>query len=134
MEIVIGILMCTKTTGVQVLSQSYAIESSTFVLHCTAVMSQAGIDAHSIEGNPIMGKVGGGHSAVFGPDGRRLTSRLPPDQEGFVYAELDMDRLVSLRHFADPVGHYSRPELLWLGVDKRVKKHIRSEEADAGKV
>jgi predicted amidohydrolase len=73
-----------------------------------------------------MGHVGGGHSAVYGPDGRRLTKSLPPDQEGFIYADLPMDMLVSMRHFADPVGHYSRPELLWLGVDTSEKKHVRA--------
>jgi predicted amidohydrolase len=102
------------------------MESSAFVLHCTTVMTSAGISAHRSEGNPIMGHVGGGHSAVYGPDGRRLTKSLPPDQEGFIYADLPMDMLVSMRHFADPVGHYSRPELLWLGVDTSEKKHVRA--------
>jgi nitrilase len=74
-----------------------------------------------------MGQIGGGHSAIYGPDGRCLTKSLPPDQEGFIYADLPMDMLVSMRHFADPVGHYSRPELLWLGVDAREKNHVRAE-------
>lgn len=64
---------------------------------------------------------------MYGPDGRRLTKPLPSTEEGIIYAELPMDLLVSLRHFADPIGHYSRPELLWLGVDTREKKHVRSE-------
>jgi len=103
------------------------MESSTFVLHCTSVISSAGVAAHKTEGNLVFGATGGGHSAVYGPDGRRLTKAIPPDQEGFVYADLPMDMLVSLRHFADPCGHYSRPELLWLGVDTREKKHVRGE-------
>lgn len=90
-------------------------------------MTDAGITANSTQGNAEFGLVGGGHSAVYAPDGRRLTKPLPVDQEGFVYAELQMDMLISLRHFADPVGHYSRPELLWLGVDTREKKHVRRE-------
>lgn len=112
--------------GCAILSQTYAMESSTFVLHCTSVMTSAGVDAHKTEGT-FFGHVGGGHSAVYGPDGRRLTKSIPADQEGFVYADLPMDMLVGLRHFADPVGHYSRPELLWLGVDTREKKHVRRE-------
>lgn len=59
-----------------------------------------------------------------------MSKPLPPDQEGFIYAELPMDMLVTVRHFSDPVGHYSRPDLLWLGVDSREKKHVRSEGAD----
>ena len=103
------------------------MESSTFVLHCTSVMTSTGVTAHRTEGNLIFGHIGGGHSAVYGPDGRRLTKAAPADQEGFVYADLQMDMLVSLKHFADPCGHYSRPELLWLGVDTREKKHVRAE-------
>jgi hypothetical protein len=90
-------------------------------------MTSSGVTAHKTEGNPVFGATGGGHSAVYGPDGRRLTKPIPPEHEGFVYADLPMDMLVSLRHFADPVGHYSRPELLWLGVDTREKRHVRSE-------
>ena len=90
-------------------------------------MSAAGIDAHRTDGNPLFGRVGGGHSAVYAPDGRRMTAPLPPDEEGMLYAELNMDMLVTMRHFIDPLGHYSRPELLWLGVDDRVKGHVRKE-------
>ncbi|KAF2129157.1 cyanide hydratase/nitrilase-like protein [Dothidotthia symphoricarpi CBS 119687] len=112
--------------GCAALSQTYAMESSTFVLHCTAVMTGLGIAAHRTE-NTFFGVEGGGRSAVYGPDGRRLTEAIAPEKEGFVYAELPMDMLVSMRHFADPIGHYSRPELLWLGVDAREKKHVRVE-------
>lgn len=45
-----------------------------------------------------------------------------------------MDLLVDMRHFADPIGHYSRPDLLWLGVDNREKKHVRSEGGDGQEV
>lgn len=103
------------------------------MLHCTSVISEAGINAHSIQGNPLFGECGGGQSAVYGPDGRRLTKPLPPTEEGFVYAELPIDMLLSMRHFADPVGHYSRPELLWLGVDRREKKHIQGEDYEEKK-
>jgi nitrilase len=93
-------------------------------------MSAAGIAAHRTEGNPLFGHIGGGDSAVYGPDGRRLTEPLGTDVEGFVFADLDMDELISIRHLTDPVGHYSRPELLWLGADTRAKKHVRREGQD----
>lgn len=97
------------------------------MLHCTTVVSNAGIEAMKTHGSPLMGKAGGGHSAVFAPDGRRLTEPIPADKEGIVYADLPMDFILSVRHFVDAVGHYSRPELLWLGVDAREKKHVRTE-------
>lgn len=121
-----------RSEGCSALSRVHAIEASTFVLCCFAVISAAGIEAHRIEGNPLFGHVGGGDSAVYGPDGRRMTEPLGMDVEGFVYADLDMEELVSIRRYADPVGHYSRPDLLWLGADTRAKKHVRREGQDGG--
>lgn len=74
----------------------------------------------------------GGYSAVFAPDGRRLSRPVPPTEEGMVYAELDLDFIVACRHFIDPIGHFSRPDLLWLGVDAREKKHVRHIKGEEG--
>ncbi|KAF2878239.1 cyanide hydratase/nitrilase-like protein [Massariosphaeria phaeospora] len=119
-------LFSMSADGVQILAQTYAIEAATFVLHCTSVLSAAGIDAMKVHDSPLFSKPGGGHSAVYGPDGRRLTEPIPPEQEGMVYAELPLDLITTVRHFVDAVGHYSRPDLLWLGVDAREKKCVRA--------
>jgi hypothetical protein len=44
--------------------------------------------------------------------------------EGIVYADLDLSKVVATRGFLDVVGHYSRPDLLWLGVDGRQKEAV----------
>jgi nitrilase len=48
--------------------------------------------------------------------------------EGTLYADLDFDEILRAKGFLDVCGHYSRPDLLWLGVDDREKKHLRSQE------
>lgn len=70
---------------------------------------------------------GGGCSAVFGPDGRRLTKEIDATTEEMLYADLDMDLILAARCFVDACGHYSRPDLLWLGVDDREKSHRVNE-------
>ncbi|KAF2178983.1 carbon-nitrogen hydrolase [Zopfia rhizophila CBS 207.26] len=120
-------LFSMSSEGCQTLSQTYAIESATFVLHCTSVLTKKGIDAMKTYDSPLFGQEGGGHSAIFGPDGRRLSEPIRADQEGIVYGDLPMDLIVTVRHFVDCVGHYSRPELLWLGVDGREKVHLHRE-------
>lgn len=75
-----------------------------------------------------MSSPGGGHSAVFAPDGRKISTDLPETEEGIIYATLDFDEILKSRAFLDVCGHYSRPDLLWLGVDKNVKKHVREQE------
>ncbi|KAF2119110.1 aliphatic nitrilase [Lophiotrema nucula] len=113
--------------GVQTLAQTYAMESTSFVLHCTSLLTEKGIDAMDVEGIPLARKAGGGHSAVFAPDGRRITEPIAADKEGMVYADLPLEGILPVRSFVDVVGHYSRPDLLWLGVDGETKKNVRSK-------
>lgn len=77
----------------------------------------------------IMNSPGGGFSAVFGPDGRRLSEPITSTEEGIVYADIDLDHILMSRAFLDVCGHYSRPDLLWLGVDSRGKSHARDHQA-----
>lgn len=113
--------------GCQNLSQTYAIESTAYVLHSTSVCTQKGIDVLKTQDGLSCRQPGGGHSCVIGPDGRRLTPPLgdgSPETEGIVYADLDLTKVVATRGFLDNVGHYSRPDLLWLGVDRQQKESI----------
>ncbi|KAJ8071095.1 hypothetical protein OCU04_001438 [Sclerotinia nivalis] len=113
--------------GCQALSQVYAIESQTFVLHATTVMTEKGVNANSTEGGLLMSAPGGGASVIIGPDGRVMSSRLESATEGIVYGDIDLDQAIFARSFLDICGHYSRPDLLWLGCDTRGRK-LRIEE------
>ncbi|GKZ92559.1 hypothetical protein AnigIFM63604_011309 [Aspergillus niger] len=106
-------------------SQVYALESASFVLLTTAVLGPTCVKKMNL--SPPWDTLGGGASAVIAPDGRRLTEPLPANKEGFVYADLDLDMILTCRHFVDACGHYSRPDLLWLGVDTREKTQHRPE-------
>ncbi|UPL01467.1 hypothetical protein LCI18_012401 [Fusarium solani-melongenae] len=120
--------------GSQNLSQTYAIESTTYVLHSTSVCTQKGIETLKTQDGLACRQPGGGHSCVIGPDGRRLTAPLgdgSPDEEGIVYADLDLTKVVATRGFLDIVGHYSRPDLLWLGVDREQKENIIAKQHKA---
>ena len=57
-----------------------------------------------------------GCSAIFGPDGRHLSEDLPETNEGIIYADLDFDVILRAKSFLDAIGHYNRPDMLWLGV------------------
>lgn len=78
-----------------------------------------------------MNSPGGGCSAVFGPDGRKLTTDIPETEEGIIYANLDLDDILGSKGFVDVCGHYSRPDILWLGVDREAKAHVRDRAEDA---
>lgn len=103
------------------------MESGTFVLHCTQIITEKGIEAMKISGQAIMSTPGGGHTVIFGPDGRIITKSIPEDEEGIIYAELDMDELVRTKMFVDCTGHYSRPDVLWLGVSPEIPTVVRPQ-------
>lgn len=79
-------------------------------------------------GGALMSSSGGGSSAVFGPDGRRLTEPVDSTTETIIYADLDMDQIIATKMFADATGHYSRPDLMTLNVVRKVKKMVQADD------
>ena len=79
---------------------------------------------------PFCGYPGGGNSAVFAPDGRKISKDIPETEEGIIYVQLDFDEILRAKGFIDTCGHYSRPDMLWLGVDDREKEHMRRDKDD----
>ncbi|KAL8937066.1 MAG: hypothetical protein Q9216_004615 [Gyalolechia sp. 2 TL-2023] len=110
------------TQGCLALSQTYAVESGAFVLSATTAITQKSIDAMGTKGSPIMGAPNQTSSAIIGPDGRILAGgEGKVENEKLLIADIDMSECTKAKTFADACGHYSRPDLLWLGCDTRKK-------------
>ncbi|HGJ5865757.1 MAG TPA: carbon-nitrogen hydrolase family protein [Arsenophonus nasoniae] len=97
------------------LSRSYAAEGQCFVIAPCAIVSEQMIEQLCTdETKRNLLKAGGGHARIFGPDGRELTTPLAENEEGLLLATLEPAAITYAKAIADPVGHYSRPDVTCL--------------------
>lgn len=94
-------------------SQSYALQGSCFVLAANSIISEDSLDAITMgnEGLRQLVGPGGGAAAVFGPDGYRLTDPIDENTDGLAIADIDLAMIEGAKVFADPAGHYFRPDI-----------------------
>ena len=106
-------------------SQIYAVEGSCFVIAPCAVVSQEMIDllCDTPDKHPLI-HVGGGFAVIYGPDGARIGDKLAPDQEGIVYADIDLGMISVAKAAADPAGHYARPDVTRLLFNNRPANRV----------
>ncbi|GGI09417.1 carbon-nitrogen hydrolase family protein [Egicoccus halophilus] len=74
-----------------------------------------------------------GGSAVAAPDGSWLVEPVA-GEAGLVIADLDRSRVDEERHNFDPTGHYARPDVLHLDVDRRRREGVTFSDAAPDRV
>lgn len=96
-------------------SQLYAAEGQCFVIASCATVSQEMIDlmCDTPDKQQLLLK-GGGFASIHGPDGAPLTTPMGEEEEGLLIAEIDLSMITYAKTAADPVGHYSRPDVFRL--------------------
>jgi nitrilase len=97
-----------------------AKEGRTYVLGVTSCIRAADLPADLPGREALYGSaddwLSRGNTAIIGPDGEILAGPLV-GEEGVLYAEIDTARARAGRQQFDPVGHYSRSDILRLVVD-----------------
>ena len=93
-------------------SQVYAAEGQCFVVAPTAVVTPEIVEMMcDTDAKRALLPLGGGYTVIYGPDGKLLSERLAPTEEGLVYADIDLGMIPFAKAAADPAGHYSRPDV-----------------------
>jgi len=100
-------------------SQIYAVEGQCFVVAPCAVITPDVIETLCTDDmKKRLLVAGGGFARIYGPDGRLLSEPLAENVEGIVYADLDLGVIALSKAAADPAGHYARPDVTRLLLDK----------------
>jgi len=101
-------------------SRIYAVEGQCFVIAPCATVSKDMVGL--LCGDDPMKKQllleGGGFAAIYAPDGQLMHEPLPEKTEGLVYADIDLGMISLAKAAADPAGHYARPDVTRLLLDK----------------
>lgn len=105
----------------------HAVANSIYVVSSYSVVDRGIIDKLGLSERPDMIVPGVGRTAIFGPNGETLAGPLL-DEEGIVYADLDLELSALSKLFIDAVGHYARPDVLRL-IFNRERREVLQEQA-----
>ena len=101
-------------------SQMYAAEGQCFVVASCATVSDEMIEmlCDSDDKRQLL-LSGGGFAGIFGPDGAPVAEPMKENEEGVLMAGIDLGMIAYAKSAADPVGHYSRPDVFRLMFNDR---------------
>nr|WP_299486561.1 carbon-nitrogen hydrolase family protein [uncultured Allomuricauda sp.] len=108
-----------------------ARESRSFVISVSALMRTSDFPKDTPHLDKILEKapsiLANGGSAIAGPDGEWIVEPVV-DKEGLIYETLDFNRVYEERQNFDPVGHYSRPDVTKLKVNRERQSTVQFKD------
>jgi len=98
----------------------HAMESGAFVVNATGWLTDAQKTEIATDESLLDFLKGGNCTAVVAPNGRYLAEPLP-EGEDMAVAEIDTKAITKQKRLLDTAGHYARPDILKLQIDRSAK-------------
>jgi aliphatic nitrilase len=109
----------------------HALESGCFVVNATGYLTPDQVNKLSAGTALAKALSGGCYTTIVSPEGVLLAQPIV-DGEGIAIADLDFSLITKRKRMMDSVGHYARPEVLSLLIDRRA--HACTHDAPAASV
>lgn len=117
---------------IEVTIRHHALESGCFVVNATGYLTEQQVKLVAGDTGLDRALMGGCYTSIVSPEGVLLCEPLE-EGEGMVMAELDFSLITKRKRMMDSVGHYSRPELLSLVVDRAAHAPVSARSQNLAK-
>ncbi|SFE42219.1 MULTISPECIES: carbon-nitrogen hydrolase family protein [unclassified Fictibacillus] len=107
-------------------SKYYSAAAGCFTLMSTQIITQEMID--KLCQNDYQRQIiqqGGGCTQIISPESTVISNIVPKNEEGFAYADIDLEMIVYCKYAVDPAGHYSVPGILSLDFNQNYQPAVR---------
>ena len=115
----------------QDITRFIALESRSYVVSVSGLMRKSDFPADTPQLSAILENSGemlaNGGSCIAGPDGKWIVEPFAGDEK-LIVAKLDHKRVREERQNFDPAGHYSRPDITQLTVNRERQSTVRFKD------
>jgi aliphatic nitrilase len=108
---------------IEVTIRHHALESGCFVVNATGWLTPEQIESITPDERLQQTLRGGCYTAIISPEGTPLCAPVT-EGEGMAIAELDPSLLMKRKRMLDSVGHYARPDIFSLLINREPHAHV----------